>query len=170
MGRVFYSFEAYEKALDLEIAAAMNDPASRVQVNAKSVIIKNAEERVYNSYPNPGIEWSRRYGAGGSILNPESYNPRSSLSARQWTKQINISVTGATPSGKGFTTYIRGEGEWQQRFGGRASDNPNTLVDAIEDNGIYHAPPRKYMAAAEDEYGSKYFAKDLVLELEENGF
>ena len=170
MGRVFYTFEAYEQALDIEIAGAMNDPASRVQVNLRSVIIENAEERVYNTYPNPKIEWSRRYGHGGSILNPDSYKSRSSLSARRGSRNVDISVTGAAPSGKGFTIYVRGEGEWQQRFGGSASDNPDTLVDAIEDHGIYHAPPRKYMVAAGEEYGEKHFAKDLVLELEENGF
>jgi hypothetical protein len=169
MGRAFYSFEAYDAALDAEIAAALNDESSRIQVNVRSTIIQNAEENVYNTYPNPKIEWSRRYNHNG-ILDPNSYTSRSSFRARRYDKDYNYSVSGASSKAKGFMTYIRGTAEWQQRFGGDASLNPNTLIYAIEKNGLYGAPPRPYMDEAETEYGEKYFEKDLVLELEENGF
>ena len=170
MGRVFNSFEEYDKALDNAVAEAMNGENSRVQVNARAVAIKNAEERVYNTYPEPGMPWSRRYNHNG-ILDPSTYKSRSSFEASRIRRDINNSQSGVVgKGGKGFMTYIRGEAEWQQRFGGEASHNRDFLVWAIEENGLYHAPPRPYMEHAEAEYGEKYFAKDLVLELEENGF
>lgn len=167
MGRVFFSFEAYEKALDLEIGAAMNDPASRVQVNAKSVITEKAEELVYNTYPNPGMPWSRRYNHNG-ILDPSTYNNQSSYGAAHY-KAIDRTISmPASSNVKGFTTYISADTEWQQRFGGEIPHIP--LAEAIENVGLYNAPPRPYMQTAETEYGEKHFANDLVQELEEAGF
>lgn len=168
VGRRFFSFEDYDKALDKAIAQAMNGENSRVQVNARAVIVKNAEERVYNTYPNPGIEWSRRYNHNG-ILDPSTYRSQSSTYAHH-SRTLDATLLGNYGSGKGFTTYISAETEWQQRFGGSSKDNPNSLVYAIEENGLYHAPPRPYMDHAESEYAEKYFEKDLVLELEDNGF
>ena len=167
MGRIFFSFENYEAKLNERLARAMQNPESRIQVNARAIAIKNAEERVYNVYPNPGMEWSRRYNHNG-LLDPSTYKSKSSTEAhhnRAWDVTLEGNAMGA---GKGFTTYISAEDEWQQRFGGQ---RPHTsLAEVIENSNIYHAPPRRWMRHAEQEYGSKHFEKDLVLELESDGF
>jgi len=159
MGRTFYSFEEFDVALDKAISDAMNSDNSRVQKNAKEELVNMAETFVYNLYPNP-FYLSRRNGQGG-ILDEKSYTSKSSF------------ATAAIPStAKGFTTHIYAEAQWQQKFGGSASNNPDTLVEALEKNGIYnHEPVVSFMERAEANYGSEHrFGKDLVLELEDNGF
>ena len=170
MGRTFYSFEEYDKALDIAIAEAMNSPESRVQKNLKEEIVNMAETFVYNLYPMP-FYYSRRNGDGG-ILDPKSYNSRNSTVAHR-LGTTNISVSGNTGTGKGFTIYVSADAEWQQKFGGNPKDNPDTLVDALYKNGIYHHAPfhKPYMELAETNYGTEHrFGKDLVQELESNGF
>lgn len=157
VGRRFFSFEDYDNALDKAIERAMQNSDSRVQINAKKTITETAEKRVYNTYTPRFM--SRRHGDGG-ILDPASY--------RSERYSDNAIIT--KNAGKGFTLHIYADAEWQQLFGGNPSDNIDSLTTAIEENGIYHAPRRPFMSAAEEEYGSKRFGKDLVDELESDGF
>ena len=158
MGRVFYSFEEYNNALDKAIGNAMQSPDGKIQKNVKKEITDCAENFVYRTYPPAFL--SRRYGAGG-ILDPDSY--RSSRYADTAIITKNAS--------KGFTLHIYAEAQWQQLFGGSPEGNPDTLTEAIENNGLYGARPRKYMEYAEANYGyGGQFEKDLVAELEDAGF
>ena len=169
MGRVFYSFEEYDAALDQALAEAMNSPEGRVQTNAREEITKMAETFVYDLYPVP-FYLSRRNGEGG-ILDPKSYTSRNSTAAHR-VGGTNISVSGNTGTGKGFTIYISSEAQWQQKFGGSAANNPNTLTDALEKNGIYHHEPfyKSYMELAETNYGTdQRLGRDVVAELEARG-
>ena len=170
MGRTFYSFEEYDKALDIAIADAMNSPDSRVQKNLKEEIVNMAETFVYNLYPVP--YYLSRDGDQGGILDPKNYPSRNSTVAHR-LGSTNTSVSGNTGTGKGFTIYVSADVPWQQKFGGDPSNNPDTLVDALYKNGIYHHKPfhKPYMELAETNYGTEHrFGKDLVNELESNGF
>lgn len=169
MGRVFYSFEEYDAALDQALAEAMNSPEGRVQRNAKEEITKMAETFVYDLYPVP-FYLSRR-GDNGGMLDPKNYNSRNSTAAHRMGG-TNVSVSGNTGTGKGFTIYIAADVPWQQKFGGSAANNPDTLVDAIEKHGIYHHQPfyKSYMELAETNYGTEHrLGKDVVAELEARG-
>ena len=161
MGRTFYSFEEYDKALDKAISDAMQSPNGKIQTNAKQALVKSAEENVY-SYPtqfyHPEHGDGRRRGNGG-ILDPKTYSSRRHSETAVIQKNV----------GKGFTLYLVADAPWQQLFGGSPSDNPDTLGDAIEKNGIYGAPARPWMEEGGNEYAQKQFGKDLVEELEGAG-
>lgn len=158
MGRTFYSFEEYDKELDKAIGRSMQNPHGKIQKNAKQEITDCAEAFVYRTYQPEFL--SRRYGAGG-ILDPASYRSSEYSDTAIITKNAS----------KGFTLHIYADAEWQQIFGGDPHGNPDTLTEAIERNGLYGAPPRPYMEHAETNYGyGGGFEKDLVSELEYNGF
>lgn len=171
MGRVFNSFEEYDVALDNAIAQAMNSDSSRVQINVKEEIVKMAETFVYNLYPNP-FYLSRRDGNGG-ILDTKSYGSKDSRYAHRSRVLDTVMPGNVMGSGKGFTAYITADAEWQQKFGADRKPKTGTLVEVLETNGLYHHKPfhKPYMELAENNYGTDFrFGKDLVAELEENGF
>lgn len=162
MGRVFFSFEDYDKTLDMEIEEAMQNPDGRIQRNAKDQLVSSAYENVYakhdTKFEHPVHGDGRRWGVGG-ILDPETYRSARHSDTAIITKN----------AGKGFTLHLYADAPWQQLFGGSPDANPDTLGEAIEKHGLYSAPPRPWMEKGGDEYAKEQFGKDLVKELEDAG-
>lgn len=161
MGRVFFSFDDYDKVLDMEIEEAMQNPDGRIQKNAKDKLVASAYTNVYKhdtKFDHPVYGDGRRWGDGG-ILDPETYRSERHSDTAIITKN----------AGKGFTLHIYADAPWRQLFGGNPSDNPDDLSDAIEKNGLYSAPKSEWMEKGGDEYAKEQFGKDLVKELEDAG-
>lgn len=149
MGRRFYSVEEYRVALDLEIANSMRDPDGAVQRGAKEEIKRQAEIQVYDAYtPKFMSRRGENSIGGGSIVDEDSI--------------VSFSTE------KGFTLTMENLASWQQLYGGTT---PNiSLADAIQENGLWGAPPREFMGWAEMYYGYGLFGRNLVSDLELKGF
>ncbi len=161
MGRIFFSFEEYENALDKGIEKALQNPDGTIQTNAKAHLKSSAFENVY-SYPtdfhHPEHGDGRRYGDGG-ILDADSYR----------TSRYSDTAVITKNAGKGFTLHIYAEAEWQQLFGPDRFPKTGSLAEVIEKNGLYGAPPRPWMEEGGDKYAKGMFGSDLVNELEKTG-
>lgn len=161
MGRIFFSFEEYEKALDTGIEKALQNPDGLIQTNAKAHLKSSAFKNVY-SYPtdfeHPVHGDGRRWGEGG-ILDASTYRTSRYSDNAVITKNV----------GKGFTLHIYADAEWQQLFGPDRAPKTGTLAEVIEKNGMYGAPARPWMEEGGNEYAKNMFGSDLVKELEKAG-
>lgn len=140
---VFETIDDYESALQLAIHGAME---GSVTENAMQAIADSVESHVY-SYPTDAyFEERRRHEFGGhqdEWLMLDEYNAAT------------------------FTLTIKMKVPWQHLWGGPYPSAD--LSDVIEQNGMYGAPPRKFMKPAEDEYASKQFRNDLIMALKSAG-
>ena len=161
MGRIFFSFEEYEKALDTGIEKALQNPDGLIQTNAKAHLKSSAFKNVY-SYPtdfeHPVHKDGRRWGDGG-ILDASTYRTSRYSDNAVITKNV----------GKGFTLHIYADAEWRQLFGPDRVPKTGTLAEVIEKNGMYGAPARPWMEEGGNEYAKNMFGSDLVKELEKAG-
>lgn len=137
MGKTYEEIEQYETDIDLAIDTAME---GIVTENAKVAIQDSVASHVYSYNPIFLSRWNTSGGLRDTSTMRDDYDSGS--------KTLTITM----------------ETEWQNR-GFRYIDGRGTyddLADAVENNQIYNAPPRKFMKPAEDEYSHGQFEADLM--------